>query len=205
MRVPSGLLGAARRGIVIDLVTTRDYVWMLVVAAVLGAVGGFAGDLLVIRKSGQGQIELPHPAGQRKRFFDLGWGANVIVGAVAAVAVLWVLSPMNESTNAAGLTAKSYDLVKLVAVSLIVGTAGASMLKALQDRAQALVQAQQSGAQAHSAVAALDGIDQHLATSSQVEQLAAATGPSSVAGTVRAQLAVAKKMVASLAPAEEAD
>lgn len=189
----------------IDLVATRDYVWMLVIAAVFGALGGFAGDLLIIRKSGQGQLERPHDAGQNKRFFDLGWGANVVVGAVAAVAVLWVLSPTSESTNAAGVTTKSYDLVKLVAISLIVGTLGASMLKALQDRALALIQAQQSGQKVQSAVAALDGIDQHLAASSNVESMAAETGPSAVASTVRAQIAVAQRMVAAVAPVDDTD
>ena len=178
---------------------------MLVIAAVFGAVGGFVGDLLVIRKSGQGQLEQPHYVGRRKRFFDLGWGANVFVGAVAAVAVLWVLSPTSQSTNAASVTTNSYDLVKLVAVSLIVGTSGASMLKALQDRALALIKAQESGQQAQTAAAALDGIDQHLASSASVEALAAETGPSSVAGTIRAQIAVAQRMLGAVAPADDTD
>jgi hypothetical protein len=132
----------------IELKETIDYVYMLLVAAGVGAIGGFASELLLERARNTGTIELP---GKLKdtRLFDIGFPASLVLGAVAAVAILYFFPPTTETVTPATETEKAsttveYDLVKLVALALIVGSAGPRFLAAMQSRVLALLNAQKA-------------------------------------------------------------
>ncbi len=105
---------------------------LLVVAVVFGGLGGLVYELLVL----QGQIERPHKTEAEdavqgsslatwKFTYDLGVVSRIIIGALAAVAVLWVLSPPSGFA--------------LLAVSVVAGSAGSAIFRSLEDRLLAVV------------------------------------------------------------------
>jgi hypothetical protein len=145
---------------VVELHGTWDYVGLFALAAVLGAIGGVAYELLLARRGQTGMIERPHPA-QKARYYDLGVFANVIVGAIAALAALWVFPPEVKTTiTDAGKTVSTteYDIIKVVGLSLIIGSAGSSFLSAMQARALALVKTQEARTTREVANAQLDQV-----------------------------------------------
>jgi hypothetical protein len=100
---------------------------MLLIALVFGGAGGVAYELLIL----QGNIERYHPAEPAevkepypyaiaKNLIDLGIWARVIIGALAAVAALWLLTPATA--------------LGLIAGSIIAGSVGTSVFRSLQDR-----------------------------------------------------------------------
>jgi hypothetical protein len=125
---------------------TSDYLGVLAVATGCGLIGGFVYELLQTRRRGTGRIELPGRVG-RSQYLDLGFIASIIVGGVAAVAVLYVFPPrldlaVSGSDGHTTVTGQ-YDLIKLIAISLIAGSAGAGILAGLQGRVLNAVNAQQ--------------------------------------------------------------
>jgi uncharacterized membrane protein YeaQ/YmgE (transglycosylase-associated protein family) len=130
-----------------------------------------------------GNIELPHkpsddefseklPYAVSRNVFDLGIVARIIVGAVAAVAALLVLSPRTG--------------FGLVATALIAGSAGTSVLRSLQDRITAALalgevsQARENGAKAEEVIdqvkAKLEAAQASARASFSAESAAAARG-----------------------------
>ena len=152
-----------------ELSNGGDYVWLFLLAAVLGGVGGLVFELLQTRRGQTGQVEQPWKP-KDARYRDWGVWANMIIGAVAAVAALWVFPP-EVRTVVEGTTTTStthYDIVDLVGLSLIIGSAGSSFLSALQARAFALVKDQQANTTRAVAEDQIDGI---------VRELSAGTDP----------------------------
>jgi len=110
--------------------------WLLILFAMLwGGIGGFVYELLIL----QGNIEIRHKLTKdeiAERFlyaiptylYDLGYFSRIIIGAGAAVAVLWVVQPSS--------------LIGLAAVSLIAGSAGSSVFRSMQDRLNAALAVQ---------------------------------------------------------------
>src|SRR3954462_9570803 len=100
----------------IELSGFWDYLGLFALAGVLGGIGGLAYELMQTRRGQTGQVESPHAvAGNRYR--DWGVWANVIIGAVAALAALWVFPPETHSTvDAAGkaVSTTEYDVIKVV-------------------------------------------------------------------------------------------
>ncbi len=97
-----------------------------------GALGGVAYELLIL----QGNIECWHKTTKEEvtetfpyaiptYLYDLGILARVIIGALAAVAALFVLSPQTTFS--------------LLATSLVAGSAGTSVFRSLQDRLSAAI------------------------------------------------------------------
>ncbi len=124
----------------LTLETTGDYLLMVLIAAVGGLVGGLAAELLLSRDGQTGAFELP---GRRTGLFDLGGFATLVVGAVAGVAILLVLpataTVVTTAADGSTTTAASFDLVRLVATTLVAGSAGGSVLTALQSRVTAAI------------------------------------------------------------------
>lgn len=123
----------------ITLNTLGDYLVVFIVAALAGLFGGLAAELLLNRNGETGTFELPARKGP---LFDLGGFASLLVGAVVGVAILVVFPPETTVTNGTGgatQVARSYDTVRLVATSLVAGSAGGSVLTALQARVTAAV------------------------------------------------------------------
>jgi len=125
---------------VITLDNGSNYVFLFTIAAVAGLIGGLAAELLLSRNGETGAFELP---ARKDGLFDLGGFAPLIIGAVVGVAILIVFPPQTTIvTNAAGgttTTFQAYDTVRLVATSLVAGSAGGSVLSALQSRVTAAV------------------------------------------------------------------
>ncbi|WP_439593630.1 hypothetical protein [Microbacterium sp.] len=120
----------------------NDYWTLFLIAAGCGALGGVAADLLVAHRRRTGYLSFPRWERRNDRItgrLHLGTFGPAAVGAIAAVAALWAIPPeiaitiSNETTNPAEVGA-SYDIVRLVGVSIIVGTAGAAVIAALQAR-----------------------------------------------------------------------
>jgi len=134
-----------------------DMVAVLAVTAACGAVGGLVHELLRTHGKQDGMLEKPHRKGL---YVILGWGASVIVGAVAAIAILYFISPgqtiTTTGTGGAKITTSNYDLIKVVALALIAGSAGASLLTSLQSRLAALITAADLSRTQSSAVSAVD-------------------------------------------------
>jgi hypothetical protein len=124
----------------IHLSGTGDYLTLFVLTSVAGLIGGLASELLLSRNGETGTFELP---ARKEGLFDLGGFAPLLIGAVVGVAILIVFPPETTIvTNAAdGSTTsiRGYDTVRVVATSLIAGSAGGSVLSALQARVTAAV------------------------------------------------------------------
>ena len=99
----------------------------LLVALICGGLGGVVYELLTL----QGNVEKPHPANDdeasaplpyalSRNLVDFGVWARVIIGGLAAVAAIWLLSPKTG--------------LGLVAGAIIAGSAGTSVFRSLQDR-----------------------------------------------------------------------
>ncbi len=120
----------------IELNTTWDVVLMLLIAAGVGLIGGLGAAMLDRR----GREEDPTVVGRG------GLWSSVFLGGIAAVAILYFFPPTREGANAVGGEGKAYDLTELVALSLIVGSAGSSFLLMLQARTLALASAERNAA-----------------------------------------------------------
>ncbi len=104
----------------------------LLTTLIAGAIGGIVYELLIL----QGNIETPHklteeeaaekfPYAVFRYMYDLGIWARIIIGALAALAALLVLSP----TTTFGL----------LATAVVAGSAGTSIFRSLQDRMLAVM------------------------------------------------------------------
>jgi hypothetical protein len=158
---------------VIELNGFWDYLWLFTIAAVLGGVGGLAFELMQSHRGQTGWIEKPHKSG---RFRDWGVFANIVIGAIAAVAALWVFPPeVKTVVSAAGKTVSTteYDSIKLVGLSLIIGSAGSSFLAAMQARALALVKDQEAKQTRQVAEAQIDALKSSVDSNAPKEQVAA--------------------------------
>jgi hypothetical protein len=123
----------------ITLNTLGDYLVVFLISGLAGLFGGLAAELLLNRNGETGAFELPARKGG---LFDLGGFASLLVGAVVGIAILVVFPPETTVTNSTGgatQVARAYDAVRLVATSLVAGSAGGSVLTALQARVTAAV------------------------------------------------------------------
>jgi hypothetical protein len=131
--------------IVIDLSHTSDYVYMFLITAGLGAIGGLGAELLLKRADNTGTIEIPRRL--NASLIDLGFPASLILGAIAAVAATYFFPPVVEQmasgiNGGAVQTTREYNLLKLVPLALIVGSAGPAFLASAQARLMSALNAQ---------------------------------------------------------------
>jgi hypothetical protein len=158
----------------ITLTNLTDFVLLFLLTGTAGLIGGLAAELLLTRDGETGAFELPARKGA---VFDLGGIAALLVGAVVGVAILIVFPPETTIvTNAADgstTSVRGYDVVRLVATSLVAGSAGGSVLSGLQARVTAAVN--ESRVQFTAAAAQLQ-IDQMLETATATVGDAARAG-----------------------------
>jgi len=131
----------------ITLSSPHDYVHLFLWAALFGAVGGLAFELLQVRSGDTGSIELPWTRGAR--YFDLGFLASLIVGAIAAIAVSYFFTPevlVKETVNNATVVTTKWQIVKVISLSIIVGSAGGAFLDAMRKRVMSQLVGQQLAA-----------------------------------------------------------
>jgi hypothetical protein len=154
----------------VTLSSTSDIVIMLVVAALVGLFAGIGGGLIELRRE---------PKSGKSAWATVG--ACVLLGAIAAVAILYFFPPEEtiKETTAGGAetTVQQYNLTKLVALALIVGSAGSSFLSAMQNRALALTNAQKAEAMTATGVQAVNVVGGQLSAVTQTSVEATATKP----------------------------
>jgi len=207
-------------GAVIELTHTVDYIYMLLITAGVGAIGGLGAELVLSRSEGTGMLALPR-ALKGSELVSLGFPASLIVGAIAAVAALYFFPPLAEKVIAspkgsAPKVVSEYDLVKLVPLAMIVGSAGPAFLKAAQSRLLSALSAQKAEATADTAKAQVDqiaasakaevasavqsAVSLHMPTAAPAfAQKVAATASSSVEAALEPQVEGAHRQVDAIA------
>jgi hypothetical protein len=128
----------------VQLDGTTGYATVFTIAVVFGIIGGLAAEFLLNRDGETGTFELP---GRRQGVYDFGGFANLFVGGVTGLAILLVFPPVSVTIQGAVGTQPTlisgYDPIRLAVTALVAGSAGGSVLTALQARvAAALSQAE---------------------------------------------------------------
>lgn len=199
-----------------------DYVWMIGWAAFFGALGGMAAYIMTGRQTAvTGKNDAADVAEQAtgRRLMDLatrGLG-SVFLGAVAAVISLYFLAPITttvtEGVNGAS-SIDRYNVIQLVALALVVGAAGETVIAAAQARLIAAVQAEKTQATVAVAQAQVEEVGQRamatmerLATTGTPVELErggvgapnGATAAAAAQQEVRQQVEAAKGVIRSVA------
>ncbi len=151
----------------VTLSSTSDVVIMLLVAAGVGLLAGIGGGVIELRRE---------PKSGKSAWGVVG--AGVLLGGIAAVAILYFFPPeetIKETVDGVDTTILQYNLTKLVALALIVGSAGASFLSAMQSRALALTNAQKADTTSAAAAQVVEGVGGQLSdvTKKSIEATAA--------------------------------
>ena len=142
----------------LQLTDATSYVAVLLLAAFFGAVGGFAAELLLNRGGETGRFELPRRTGHH---FDFGGFATLAVGAIAGAAILLVFPPAQvtvTTSDGSATVTNGYDVLRLSVTALVAGSAGGSVLTALQARLSAAIAQADVALKEHVAVEQLDGL-----------------------------------------------
>lgn len=164
----------------VDLESVRDYVWLFTVAAAFGALGGLAYELLLTRGHEAGGLERPGRREGVSNYYDLGFVGSMFLGAVAAIAVSYFFTPevqVSVRDEGADVIRTQWQIVKVVPLSLIVGSAGGAFLSAMQARVLARLKEQEAEATKKTAQA----VTEQLATGTkQVATMAAAAAAEKV-------------------------
>ncbi len=183
----------------LQLVGTGDYVAVFVLAAGSGMFGGLAAELLLSRNGESGSFELP---ARRDGTWDLGGFGRVIVGAVVGLAVLAVVQPETTVTTngTATTTTRAYDVIRLVATAIVAGSAGGSVLTALQSTALAAL----NESRVQSTVAASEQQLEVLARVAKTEAAAATAATAAMATSAPEALRSARPRGVGAGPPREA-
>jgi hypothetical protein len=125
-----------------------SYVLLFGTAAIMGGLGGLVYELLRPFRRRAGLLEVP--SSFQRSHLNLGFWSGIVVGAVAAMAALWAMPPETVIVNVVGeesTSTSSYDIVRVVGLSLIVGSAGGTFITALQARALLLIKNEELAAE----------------------------------------------------------
>jgi len=167
----------------ITLTGPSDFVFLFAITAIAGMIGGFAAELLLSRNGETGAFELPARKGA---VFDLGGFAPVLVGAIVGVAILVVFPPettiVANSADGSATTTRGYDIVRLVATSLVAGSAGGTVLSGLQARVAAAVNESRVQFTAEAAKQQIDRMLDSATAAVATEELEAATAGTGTGG-----------------------
>ncbi len=160
----------------VTLSSPHDYVILFAFAAVFGAIGGVAYELAQNRAGRTGSLSLPSLI--RWSTLNLGFISSMLLGAVAAVAVSYFFTPEVQVTKVVGKTntvVTEWQIVKVVPLSLIVGSSGGAFLASLRSKVLSELNAQKvvaTRAAGHAAVAQVA----NAAKAAAAKQAAEATG-----------------------------
>ncbi len=143
----------------ITLSSAHDYVVLFGIAALFGALGGIAYELLQTRSNETGTIEIPSL--RSRHYFDLGFISSMILGAVAAIAISYFFTPemqVKDTVAGAAVIRTKWQIAKVVPLSLIVGSAGGAFLEAMRGRVLGQLNAQRVASTAAAGKAAADSV-----------------------------------------------
>jgi hypothetical protein len=182
---------------------------VLVVAVTVGAAGGVLAELLQTQRGITGALEMPSHPPSDPNVLELGLLASMILGGGAGVAILYFLPPTVTVNGQI-----SYDVVKGVALALLAGSLGRTLLTSLQSRllvslkdqqvrSTAAVAARQldqqaKAAAADTAAAVKQAVSEH-ADPANAEQFAQQI-VSAVADQAQGRAEDGKKAIAAVAP-----
>jgi hypothetical protein len=172
----------------IQLDSTTGYTTVFVIAVVFGIVGGLAAEFLLNRDGQTGTFELP---GRREGVYDFGGFANLFVGGVAGTAILLVFPPTSITIQGAAGTPATvvggYDPIRLAVTALVAGSAGASVLTALQARVVAALSQAEAKLTEQTSKLEIDRlkVESTKAATDALRDLAAATPPAGAAPSSR--------------------
>jgi len=124
--VPSQAAGPLDTRALAEAMAQNDFKIVVLVTLVFGALGGLVYELLVL----QGSIETPHREADGSWVLDLGVLGRMLMGAMAAVAGLYVATPDTP--------------YKLVAVAVVAGVSASAIFKSVQSRVETIVAQQQA-------------------------------------------------------------
>jgi len=153
----------------------HDYVQLFLYAAMFGAIGGVAYALLQVRREDTGFLEVPW---YRDGRLGLGFLASMIVGAIAAIAVSYFFTPevlVKVTVNGKEVVQTNWQVVKVIPLSIIVGSAGGAFLDAMRGRVLAQLNAQKIAATQAAGKAAVEQIAQAAKTSASATLAAASS------------------------------
>ena len=162
----------------VKLSSPHDYVVLFALTALFGAIGGIAYELAQKHSGKTGELLLPSLT--KWRLVNLGFASSMVLGAVAAVAVSYFFTPEMQVREVVGNTAKvvtEWQIVKVIPLSLIVGSGGGAFLEAFRSRVLAQVNAQRVVATHEAGKAA-------VAQVAQVAKAAAAGQATGAAGRI---------------------
>jgi hypothetical protein len=127
----------------VELSHPHDYVVLFALAALFGAIGGVAYELIQNRGGSTGSVSLPFLT--KWRFLNLGFISSMFLGAVAAVAVTYFFTPEIQVTKVVGkvtVVVTEWQIVKVIPLSLIVGSGGGAFIEAMRSRVLSELNAQ---------------------------------------------------------------
>jgi hypothetical protein len=121
----------------VGLNTTWDWVVMLLVALGVGMIGGIGAAFI------EGRTKVAAKPPETQHWF-LDTTSCIVLGGLAAVAVMYFFVPTKEVIpEGGGKPEVFYELIKLVPLSIIVGSAGTYFLQGFQKRIDSALVAQQ--------------------------------------------------------------
>lgn len=177
----------------LDLNTLQEHAVFIGIAIVGGAFGGLIFELLQKRRGGAtGAIE---NWSRGASFIDLGWGASVLVGIAAAVIVNYLLAPITVHTADDGAVTRTYDLIKLVGLSMLAGSAGPTIISSAQARLVAALESQRADTTQRVAEEGLSDVESTLKTPGSTDSTATSATAVSAA---RERLAAVRGALAAL-------
>jgi len=143
----------------IPLNTTWDTVLMLLISGGVGLIGGIAAGLLEMRRPDTPGIKTTC---SRKKFIG-----SVFLGGVAAVAILYFFPP-EEAVKSGATVVNQYNLTRLVAFALIIGSAGTNFLLSMQARTRAAVATQLAETKQETATQAIGGVGAQVSVATEM-------------------------------------
>lgn len=127
----------------VTLSSPHDYVILFAFAGLFGSIGGIAYELTLTRKKKTGGLRVP--SFDRGNYLQLGVVSSMFIGAVAAVAISYFFTPevqVSTVVNGASVIQTKWQIVKVIPLSLIVGSSGGAFLDAMRSRALGELSAQ---------------------------------------------------------------
>jgi hypothetical protein len=162
----------------VPLASPHDYLVLFALAALFGGIGGVAYELAQNRSGSTGSLSLPSLT--HWRFLNLGFISSMLLGAVAAVAVSYFFTPevqVKEAVKHGTKILTEWQIVKVIPLSLIVGSSGGAFLEAMRGRVLGQINAQK--------VAATQAVGKAaVAQVAQVAKAAAAGQATAAAGRI---------------------
>lgn len=143
----------------VTLSHAHDYVVLFAVAGLFGAIGGLAYELTLTRRRQTGALKFPSI--DRWHYLELGFISSMFLGAVAAVAISYFFTPevqVKTVVNGHAEIQTKWQIVKVIPLSLIVGSSGGAFLEAMRSRVLGQLNAQKVATTQAAAKAAVEQV-----------------------------------------------